>query len=357
MRIIGLMSGSSTDGVDLALCEFSMTENVLYWKILKSATLEYPDGWKQRLLKLPDSSARELALADHEIGRLFGAMVKDFSTGEKVDYIASHGHTIFHEPEKKMTLQIGNGAAISQTSGIPAITDFRSSDIHLGGQGAPLASLIDRDLFKEYDALINLGGIANISIITKKELLAYDICPCNQLLNYLSAQSGSAFDEDGIMASSGKPDRKLLDKLASFGYFARNYPKSLDNNIIKQFFYPILDKSNIKNEDKLATCTELIVQLITKELKNHLTFSSDSRVLITGGGAKNKFLIKKISQSNKKISIIVPEYTLIDFKEALLMAYLGFLRISNQTNILSCVTGATDDSIGGALYISNKNIL
>lgn len=347
------MSGSSLDGVDLALCKFEGNGNKILWKILKSSTYRFDDNWKQRLACLPNSSAREIALADYEFGYYLGRMVREFSPGLKPDYIASHGHTIFHEPQNGMTFQVGNGAAIAAASGISTISDFRSSDICRGGQGAPLVSIIDRDLFPGYAALVNLGGISNISFNNPDKLIAYDICPCNQLLNYLSSKLGMDFDNEGKLASQDKSAPVLLKKMLELDYFNLSYPKSLDNNYIKMNFMPILENCNISIEDKLASCVEMIVFNLRAELNRYLPEdSAEKRVLLTGGGAKNKFLVKRIKQICKNISIIVPDISLIDFKEALLMAYIGYLRVLERPNVISSVTGAACDSRGGAIYLA-----
>lgn len=356
MKIIGLMSGSSLDGVDLALCEFDQQENTLFWKILKSSTCSYSAEWKSRLINLPISSARDLMLADYEIGYLFGEMVWDFAKGQSVDYIASHGHTLFHEPENKMTCQIGNGAAIAQTAGITTINDFRSSDISLGGHGAPLASIVDRDLLTDYAALVNLGGISNVSFTKKGSVFAYDVSPCNQLLNYLAAKCGLEYDKNGEMASRGQSHQGLMDEFLKFEFYKLDHPKSLDNNALQKYFFPVLDGFDLSVMDKMSTAVELIATTLTDELQKELSSTEDvAKVLLTGGGAKNKFLVERIRQLNPNQQIVVPDETLIDFKEALLMAYMGYLRVMGKTNVACSVTGAEKDSISGAIYIAEKN--
>ena len=344
------MSGSSLDGVDLALCDFNLSDEKLNWKILKSSTIEFSHGWRDKLKNLPVASAKELALADYELGYFFGEKIKEFSKGISVDYIASHGHTIFHEPQNKMTCQIGNGAAIASSAGISTISDFRSTDIGFGGQGAPLISILDRDLFPEFSALVNLGGISNVSFTNLDRLIAYDISPCNQLLNHLAQKLGLDYDKDGDIALKGKLNAKLLEKLYSFEYFNQPYPKSLDNNYIRNNFLPLLDTFDCSIEDKLRTCVELIAMTLSSELKNNLEVEN-KKVLLTGGGAKNKVLLQRIKELLPNIYSFVSESTLVDFKEALLMAYLGFLRVLEKPNVISSVTGAAKDSIGGAVYL------
>lgn len=346
------MSGSSLDGIDLALCEFSEAERGISWEILKGTTIEYSEEWKEKLKNLPNLSAREITIADYDLGYLFGEVSKEFLDGEKIDYIASHGHTVFHEPQNKMTLQIGNGSAIASASGISTIYDFRSMDIGHGGQGAPIVAILDRDLFAEYASMVNLGGISNASFSSNGETIAYDISPCNQLLNYLAQKTGVEYDLDGKLAAKGKVNEILLNKLMDFDYFKNSFPKSLDNNFIKNNFLPILDSDDSNNNDKLATCVELISKTLADELMKNIDKSSKSpKVLLAGGGANNKFLVQQIKSKVKEISIEIPDKSIVNYKEALLMAYLGYLRINEKSNVLNTVTGASKNTIGGALCI------
>ncbi len=352
MQILGIMSGSSLDGIDLALCSFKNRGNKTGWSILKSATIPYSTKWKNRLKRLTDSTALEFAQADYDLGKLFGKIAKDFLQGEKVDFIASHGHTVFHYPEKSMTCQLGNGAMIAATSGVSTISDFRSTDIGLGGQGAPFASLVDRDLLAEYDAMINLGGISNVSINGRK-IMAFDIGPCNQLLNYLANKKDKEYDDDGKMASTGTVNQELLEELLEDEYFDRKPPKSLDNSYVMSRFTPLLDNFSATIEDKLATCVEFISITISDQLQSFLNFKNDTpNVVITGGGAKNSYLIRRIEANCNNCKIIIPDDVFVEYKEALLMAYMGFLRINEKENVLSSVTGAGRNSISGAVYIA-----
>ena len=351
MKILGIMSGSSLDGIDMALCEFKGLGKDLEWKILKAGTIEYSNEWEKTLKLLPHLSGRELTLADYHIGYLFGKEAKRFLGNEKIDFIASHGHTVFHEPDNMMTLQIGNGSAIASASGISTIYDFRSMDIGFGGQGAPVVPVADRDLFSGYNALVNIGGISNISIKKSGEIFAYDISPANQLLNFLARKKGKDYDKDGEIASKGKVNDELMKQLLSFDYFEMPYPKSLDNNFIKNNFIPILENDTNSIEDKMATCVEFIVKTLADELKKHLETGSSKQLLITGGGARNTFLVKRITALAEGVNIVVPDEMIIDFKEALMIAYMGYLRINKKNNVLSSVTGASHDSIGGAVSV------
>lgn len=345
------MSGSSLDGIDLALCDFKMQGDHLEWKIIKAATIPFSTIWRNKLKNAPNISAKEFAILDYELGYLFGEEINNFVENEQMDYIASHGHTIFHFPELKVTSQIGNGAIIASTTGCTVISDFRSMDIGFGGQGAPLAATIDRDLFSNIPVRINLGGISNISI-THGDTLAYDICPCNQILNYLSSQIGLEFDSDGILASQGRINTELLAKLFEFPFLSMAAPKSLDNNAISAFYFPLLDSFEIDVKDKLCTCIEFISLSISNILNDHPFTSNDKiKVLFSGGGTKNKFLIDEIILKSSNFTVDLPDENIIDFKEALLMAYLGYLRVNEKPNVLKSATGASKDSIGGAIYL------
>ncbi len=353
MKILGIMSGSSLDGIDLALCEFSEgKDEKVSWNIIKADTIAYSGKWVSRLRSLPQSSAREITLADYDLGYLFGQIAKEFVSGEDVDYIASHGHTVFHEPQNKMTLQIANGSAIASASGISTIYDFRSMDIGFGGQGAPIVAILDRDLFQEYDALVNLGGISNISITNGEKTIAYDISPCNQLLNFLANKKGLDYDKGGHIASKGRVNKELLTKLYSFDYFSSSFPKSLDNNFIKNNFIPVLENDSSSIEDKMATVIELIAVSLIDELRKNITQTKGKpKIMFTGGGAKNIFLMDKIAKLGRNYSIIIPDESIIDYKESLLMAYMGYLRVNEKTNTLKTVTGAQQDTTGGAICL------
>lgn len=355
MKILGIMSGSSLDGIDLALCEFKENQNKISWKILKATTVEYSAEWIEKLKFAPETSARDLTLLDYHLGYLIGEESKRFLDGEKIDYLSSHGHTVFHEPHNKMTCQIGNGSAIAAASEISTIYDYRSMDIGYGGHGAPIVAILDRDLFPQYTAMVNLGGISNISITINNKTIAYDISPCNQLLNFLAQQLGLEYDKDGEIASNGNVNEDLLNELLSFDYFNESFPKSLDNNFIKNNFIPILKNSKIDLKDKMATSVELIAVTLAETVVKNISSKEDNpKILFAGGGAKNKFLMQRITELCKNASIVIPDEIFIDYKEALMMAYIGFLRILKRPNVLSTVTGASIDSIGGAVCFSKS---
>ncbi len=350
--IIGLMSGSSLDGLDIVACSMEGTENGIQWKLLASETKKFSPKWIARLSHLPSGSAMDYAKTHTYFGRYSGELVNEFLEAHKIepDFIASHGHTIFHAPEKFMTAQIGCGGALAAVTGFPVVSDFRTVDIGLEGEGTPLAPIADKYLFQGYDAYLNLGGIANISLHQNDKWIAYDISPCNQVLNLLSRQIGLEFDEDGRIAQTGKVIPELLEFLMGHPYMHKTPPKSLDNTqVFKEFGVPVLNHEG-SIADKLHTVCTYIANAVSQSTKE----IREPRILVSGGGALNTFLINCITENCPKAEVIVPEDSIVSFKEALLICLMGFLRIENKTNCLSSVTGALSDSIGGGVYQGTK---
>lgn len=344
-NVIGLMSGTSLDGVDLAFCEFVFDKSWKY-QIVCTNTIAYPDSWKNRLSNLINNSEVEIKTANIEYGEYLGKLIKNFVKHYSIspDFIASHGHTIFHQPDKKYTLQIGDGQAISDIVKLPVVYDFRSLDVKLGGQGAPLVPIGDRLLFGKYDYCINFGGIANISYECKGDRIAYDICPVNMVLNYYSQKMGLEYDDAGQLASTGNINTELLDQLNKLDYYDLSPPKSLGREWVENKVFPLIEQFELKPIDVLGTFTEHIVFQIAKILNS----LPDGKILITGGGAKNTFLIGQLQKAIDS-KIIIPDETTIDYKEALVFAFLGVLRWRNEVNCLASVTGAIRDSSGGVI--------
>jgi anhydro-N-acetylmuramic acid kinase len=355
-KVLGLMSGTSLDGLDMALCEFlTLDGQVKGYQILASKTYEYTEK-ERSLLNVMNATAQELAMADFRFGTFCGAQVKRFlGNGLEVDFVSSHGHTIFHQPENGFTCQIGSGAAISAGTGLPVVSDFRSMDVLLGGQGAPLVPIGDLLLFEEYDFCLNLGGIANISIKQHKDIIAYDVCPVNMVLNALAKEKGFEYDNKGDLAKSGTLNHDLLSKLDSLDFYLKQAPKSLGKEYIDQWFFPLIKEANVTLEDKLSTMCHHIASKIAVEVLS--TNKTGKKILVTGGGAFNTFLVELLRQKLQgKCEVIVPDSQLVNFKEALVFAFLGLRRVLNLTNSLKSVTGARYDSIGGALYGDFSNL-
>jgi anhydro-N-acetylmuramic acid kinase len=347
MKIVGIMSGTSMDGLDLALCEFKTQNGQVSFNLLASQTIAYEPIWKEHLQKVYSASAESYFKLHSIYGDFIGQQVNAFLTKHQqtADAIASHGHTVFHQPQLGFTTQIGCGAAISAKTGITTVCDFRSLDVALNGQGAPLVPIGDRDLFHQAAACLNIGGIANISFTRDNKTSAFDICIANMALNYLTETIGKAFDDGGKMAASGNYNNPLLQSLLNLN----TQQQSLGREFFENHFLPILNNSIISLNDKLATCVEFTAMQIA-EILNQKQLKS---VLITGGGAYNTFLIERLKHYYKGI-IEIPSDDIIQFKEAIIFAYLGYLRLNEKTNTLSSVTKASRDSVGGAVYIGSK---
>lgn len=345
-KVIGIMSGTSIDGIDIAFCEFHLQNDKWEFEIIEATTYPYEDVWKNNLVLLYKKDPTQLNSDHKEYGHYTGQLVNRFLNYKtfKPDFIASHGHTIFHQPEKKITIQLGDGKVIAKTTGLPVVFDFRSMDVELGGQGAPLVPIGDKLLFSDYNFCLNLGGFSNISYDYDGKRIAFDICPVNFALNYLSGKAGLAYDEDGKLASQGNVDMELLSDLNRLKFYTLPPPKSLGREWFEKEFQFILDKSSVRLEDKLRTLTEHIAQ----QVSNATGFLQGGKILVTGGGARNSFLIESMRTINTN-QVVVPHNDLVDFKEAMIFAFLGVLKWRNEINCLSSVTGAETDSSGGVI--------
>lgn len=354
-HVIGLMSGTSLDGLDIAYCRFYATANSWKYEILKAETIAYSPDWKQKLINAETLNALDFQQLHTDYGFYLGQRVADFiiKTNATVDFVASHGHTIFHQPEKRLTVQIGKGSSIASKCKLTVVNDFRALDVALAGQGAPLVPVGDRLLFSEFDFCLNLGGFANVSYEHAGKRIAYDICPVNIVMNAICEKLGKPFDENGDMAREGMVSHYLLNELNQLGFYkvAPNTPKSLGKEWIIQSVNPILDLYEVSDNDALRTFCEHIAFQIAKSLND----KPKGKLLVTGGGAYNAFLMQCIQQQVKH-EVIIPGKNTIEFKEALIFAFLGVLRIRNEINCLRSVTGAFTDSSSGAIhYYHNAN--
>ncbi len=349
MKVVGIMSGTSLDGVDLALVNFE-EKGSLSFQILGAETIPYSNIWKTKLKNAFFMNAEQFLKLHNEYGEYLGRLCKDFlkKCNQQTELIASHGHTVFHQPGSRFTFQLGNGASIAAISGITTVCDFRSLDVACGGQGAPLVPIGDRLLFSEYDYCLNLGGIANISFEKDQKRIAFDCCPVNMILNKLANEKQLDYDKDGLLAAKGNLHQELLNRLNKLGYYHHSYPKSLGAEWFSSEFLPVVEQYSIATEDKLHTVCHHIAYQIGNCLMTSV--SHNSKMLVTGGGAKNSFLADLIRQYCK-VQIVIPEEIIIDFKEALIFALLGYLRIKEKDNTLSSVTGAKENSAGGAVYL------
>jgi len=345
-RALGIMSGTSLDGLDLALCSFKRYENRWEFAIEDSQIIEYPDELVQRLNGAYTASASELAQLDTYFGRFIGEQAKTYLANKgKIDLIASHGQTIFHKPADGYTYQIGKGAEIAAKSGVVTVCDFRSSDVAHGGLGAPLVPLGDKLLFEDYSACVNLGGFANISYKLNGEYVAFDISPLNFVLNRLAHKLGKKYDEDGEFSSKGATMLDLYVKLNSLPYYNAPAPKTLGHEWVEENVFDLL-KGDFDVKNVMRTFCEHVSHQVSRSLEH----VKGENILFTGGGVRNRFLMKLIGDKTKK-RIIVPELELVDMKEALIFAFLGVLRVRGEVNSIASVTGASKDVINGAVYL------
>ena len=359
-RVIGLMSGSSLDGLDLAYCEFRYKSKHWEYTILQADVAPFTDDWMQDIKGLTVANAKNFWQAHVVSGTYFGQQVKAFvqqyKLQGKVDFVASHGHTIFHFPDKHFTTQIADGAAIAANAELPVVCDFRSTDVANGGQGTPIVPIGDKLLFADYRFCLNIGGIANISCkVNDERIIAFDICAANQILNLYAGKLGKEYDEEGALAKQGLLNDDLLEKLNNLEFYAKPYPKSLDNSYSREVLLPIIEQYTIPYESKLCTFVEHIAIQIGKHINSilateNVSLAADEKMLATGGGAFNKFLIERI-QAHTSVKVEVPDTQTVKFKEALVIAFMGVLRMRGEVNVLKSVTGATKDSIGGAVYL------
>jgi anhydro-N-acetylmuramic acid kinase len=357
-NVIGLMSGSSLDGLDMAFVHFEENAGEWTFEILESCCKPYPADWKEKLAGVGQLSAKDYLLLHSAYGHWLGNAVNDFleerNLAYRVQLIASHGHTTFHEPAFRMTAQLGDGAAIAATTGIRTITDFRSVDLALGGQGAPIVPIGEKLLFPDYSLFLNIGGIANLSAKGTNSI-GFDVCPANRILNLLAAGTEKGYDENGLLAASGDIDKILLDKLNGLEYYKQPYPKSLSNEFGLNEIYPLILSANLSMRNGLATYTEHIAIQISRSLiplKEKFPGSEEMILFTTGGGAHNRFLIERIRHkvAPAKINCVVPTENIVDYKEALIIALMGVLRWREDINVLHSVTGASKDSINGAVW-------
>ena len=342
---IGLMSGSSLDGLDIALVRFQEENDKYGFQILQAETLPYPEFWTQQLSEAFHKQSEDLVQLDKEYGKFLGKQVLAFAQkhNTKPDFVASHGHTIFHRPEEHYTLQIGDGLELAKACGFTVVNDFRTEDVSKGGQGAPLVPIGDKLLFSNYEMCLNIGGIANISYDEGGKRIAYDLCIANQALNYLAQLEGLEYDKDGELARSGEVDHSLLKKLNNSPFFIQDPPKSLGREYFETYQKGLLNGLSVA--DMLAT----FVEHIALQIALPISFVPKGKMLCTGGGARNKFLIERL-QARTKHEVVIPEKEVVDYKEALVFAFLGLLRMQGKTNVMASVTGAESDSCSGQIW-------
>lgn len=374
-RVIGIMSGSSLDGLDIAFTEFVETGGKWTFEITTAECIAYSSEWKTKLAAATTLSALDYQLLHSEYGHFIGKQINDFieryNLHHKVHLIASHGHTSFHLPEKQMTAQLGDGAAIAAETGLNVVSDLRALDVALGGQGAPIVPIGEKLLFGGYDYFLNIGGIANISVVNPAVqpsstfnneaafsvgpgYIAFDVCAANRVLNMLAADKGFDYDDEGQLAATGNVNEPLLHQLNSLDYYGKAYPKSLANGFGTNSIYPMIKNSGITTEDALSTYVEHIAEQVRNVIaKEKSTAAEQRKMLVTGGGALNIFLMGRIKSllAELNIEVVIPDEKLVQYKEAVIMGLIGVLRWREEANVLPSVTGASRESIGGALWL------
>lgn len=354
-KVVGLMSGTSLDGLDLAYCHIWNSPSGWEFEIKQSYSISYDTAMRTKLKNSIYLLADELLCFHNEYGTWLGKKAKEFieTFNLNVDFIASHGHTTHHQPQKGLTFQIGSGQHLANESGHKTICDFRTNDIALGGQGAPLVPIGDMLLFGGYDFCLNLGGISNVSFDSEGQRLAYDIGLANMILNHITHKLDLPFDDGGKMAGTGQLNKVMLQKLNELEFYKLPFPKSIGYEWFVEKVAPIVDETQDTIENLLHTAVHHICEQVAAQISINIR-KTENTLLVTGGGALNSFLIKTLQEKlGAKVKVIVPSPQLIDNKEALVFSLMGVLRWEEKTNVLRSVTGALRDSCSGVLYLPN----
>lgn len=344
-KVLGVMSGTSLDGIDIIECDFKFNEGWKY-KIKSATTVPYTKEWINRLRSCSELSKELLVALDHEYTKFLADRISAFIDAhvvEPIDYVCSHGHTAQHQPELDHTYQIGNLAEIADYLDLSVVCDFRKQDVKLGGQGAPLVPIGDHLLFSDFDYCLNLGGFSNVSFIEHGERMAFDVCPVNTVLNHYALKLGQPFDKNGAIAKTGSIDYDLLEHLNALNYYKAPWPKSLGMEWVNTNVISCIESFHLDIKDVLRTMTEHVAYQIGK------IGSKSSKVLTTGGGTYNSFLLERIRR-HSKAEFVIPDSKLIEFKEALIFGFLGILKVRGDVNCLKSVTGARKDHSSGCIY-------
>lgn len=354
-HVIGTMSGSSLDGLDLAYCVLEEIGGKWSFEIRTAECIPFSETLHATLSGIATLPARELMRAHtafgHWMGQEVAAFIERHGLQHKIHLLSSHGHTVFHEPALGMTFQLGDGASLAAETGLPVVSDLRNLDVALGGQGAPIVPIGEKYLWHATKAFLNLGGIANLTVVNEDGYTAFDVCPANRILNLLAAQRGMAYDAGGQLARSGQVLPDLLDQLDAQDYYRQSPPKSLANEFGLHTLYPLIEQHSGSLEDKLCTYVEHVARQTAAAAQ--ACGLSDGDLLVTGGGALNTYLAERLQHalSESGIRLHIPDEHLIHYKEALVMALIGVLRWREEVNVLSSVTGARRSSVGGALWM------
>jgi anhydro-N-acetylmuramic acid kinase len=347
-NVIGVMSGTSLDGVDLAYIKFNHSDRWTF-EIYQSKTVSYSEEWLTKLKNAIHFNPSELEGLNVDYTKLLASIISDFISKHnltEIDAVCSHGHTISHQPQNGFTLQIGNLPMIRDLVNQTIVCDFRVQDVKLGGQGAPLVPIGDELLFSEYDYCLNLGGFSNVSFNENSNRIAFDISPVNTVLNFYANELGFSYDDAGNFAKSGNVNQDLLQQLNDLDFYKATYPKSLGMEFVNTAIFPLINSFTIDINDKLRTFVEHIAIQVAK-----ICCKSEASLFITGGGAYNRFLIERLRNYLPSTNIVIPDDKTIQFKEALIFGFLGVLRLRNEINVLSSVTGAKENHSSGVVFI------
>lgn len=347
--VVGVMSGTSLDGVDLAQIRFTVADGRWDFELLACETVAYSTDWVDRLRSAIGFTPMELASLNTDYTKLLGGIIRDFlekHAMESVDAVCSHGHTILHRPKDGITLQIGNLPEIAELVGQKVVCDFRVQDVLMGGQGAPLVPIGDRILFSDFDYCLNLGGFSNISFEDDGKRTAFDISPVNTVLNHYARMLGYDYDDGGMIARYGNVDSKLLDELNSLDFYQLLPPKSLGFEFVREIIFPLIERHDIAIENILRTFTEHVAIQIANAID-----TKTGSLLITGGGAYHTLLIERLRELTPNLTIEIPDTKTLEFKEALIFGLLGVLKLRGENNVLASVTGAREDHCSGKIYV------
>ena len=351
-NVIGVMSGTSLDGVDLAHIQFEINNHKWSYEIYECDTISYPTEIISKLRNGINFNTQELSDLNEEYTQLLGNIISEFISKNQIstiDAVCSHGHTILHQPQNGFTLQIGNLPEIAKIIKQKVVCDFRVQDVKLGGQGAPLVPIGDKILFSEYEYCLNLGGFSNISFEENNQRIAFDISPVNTVLNFYATTFELEYDDKGKISASGNLNAEVLNELNNLEFYQKSFPKSLGFEFVQETVLPLLESYTISTEDKMHTFTEHVAFQIGKILQ-----SKSGKLLVSGGGVYNDFLINRMKNHLPNIEIIIPNEKTIQFKEALIFALLGVLKLRNEINVLASVTGAKHDHSSGEIYESSS---
>ena len=349
-NVLGVMSGTSLDGIDLAHIQFTISDGRWGFSVGQAATIPYTQQWVERLQEAVGYTYGQLAELNAEYTQLCGGTIKSFMVQNGItglDAVCAHGHTILHQPHKGITLQIGNLPQIAMLTGQTVVCDFRVQDVQLGGQGAPLVPIGDRLLFGRYDYCLNLGGFSNISFEEDGRRVAFDICPVNTVLNHYAQLLGHEYDDGGTIARGGRVISELAAALDALDFYAQPYPKSLGFEFVKQEVFPLIERYDATPQDKLHT----FIKHIAGQIAAVVLYNGEGSLLVTGGGAYNGFLIESLQNLLPNTQVVVPDDKTIQYKEALIFALLGVLKLRGEVNVLASVTGAGHDHSSGCIYL------